>query len=313
MTTPASSTTAWVNGRRVKISRGTKSQTVNICTTANEVGSYEMTYRLPPDVDVTTSELESLADVDALVRWLGSHRGQPEVPGLGYPRSRLLPRVAAPAADDEWVVAAAAAADAAITQLVDSFLEHPYLHRVEHSLHTLLHSLLKEQPQLKSVTPLGSRGNSTQLVHKEWPETVPGVEGDDTGPRGLFDIAVVTPSQLAEASVDQFLEGRIDAPLAIEVGLDYGLKHLSDDAAKLLHSKVPVPYLLHLTRLRVKDLEETERLLCEAPSPLRTAYVQVDPRTGARRYKHLADSAVFTAGAGRPGDVDRPVAVRQPG
>jgi hypothetical protein len=105
---------------------------------------------------------------------------------------------------------------------------------------------------------------------------------------------VLSPAQLAEASVDQFLDGRIDTPLAIEVGLDYGLKHLSDDADKLLHSRVPVPYLLHLTRLRVKDLEETERLLCEAPAPLRTAYVQVDPRTGARRFKHLSDTAIST-------------------
>ena len=293
MTTPASGTTLTIGGRRIKISRGTQSQTVNICTEANQVGTYEMTYRLPRDVDVTTAELASLADLQALTRWLVSHGGQPETPGVG-PRSRLLPRVAAPPADDDWLAKATAAAGAAVTQVVDSFLAHPYLHRVEHSLHTLLHSLLKAQPHLAPLTALGPRGDQTQLVHKEWPETVPGVEGDDSGPRGLFDIAVLTPSQLAGASVDQFLEGRVDAPLAIEVGLDYGLKHLRDDADKLLHSKVPVPYLLHLTRLRVKDLEETERLLCEAPAPLRTAYVQVDPRTGVRRYKHLSDKTIST-------------------
>lgn len=294
MRTPASGTTTTVGARLIKISRGTLSQTVNICTEANQVGTYEVTYRLPRDVDITTTELASLADLQALTRWLVSHGGQPETPGVG-PRSRLLPRVPAPAADDDWVAAATAAADAAVTQVVDSFLAHPYLHRVEHSLHTLLHSLLKEQPNLAAMTALGQLGDQTQLVHKEWPETVPGVEGDDSGPRGLFDIAVLSPTQLAQASVDQFLDGRIDTALAIEVGLDYGLKHLSDDAAKLLHSKVPVPYLLHLTRLRVKDLAETEQLLCEAPAPLRTAYVQVDPKTGTRRYKQLSDTAVSTA------------------
>ena len=50
----------------------------------------------------------------------------------------------------------------------------------------------------------------TWLIHKEWPETLP---GRDVDRRGLFDLAVLAPSQLAQASIDQFRQGRIHAPI----------------------------------------------------------------------------------------------------
>lgn len=113
-----------------------------------------------------------------------------------------------------------------------------------------------------------------------------------TGPRGLFDIAVLAPSQLGSATIEQFRGGHVDAPIAIEVGLDYGFEHLLQDRDKLLHSHVPVPYLLHLSRVAVTDRDRTEDLLRSAPAPLRTAYVHLDPKTGERRVKHLADGDV---------------------
>lgn len=291
MSSPSPSSSLIVAGRRVFLRRGPKSQTVNVCTDAGVEGTYELKWRLPLDVDIEAAGLSSLADLDALEKWALSHRGQPEEPGTRRPLR--VDRVGAPPADDAWTTAAAAAVDMAITALVTGFLEDPYLHRVEHSLHTLLHSLLKEQSTLRDVVvPIGSSGHRTQLVHKEWPETVPGTEGKSTGPRGLFDIAVLAPSQLAGASLKQFRGGHLDAPIAVEVGLDYGFDHLKQDHDKLLHSRVPVPYLLHLSRVAVTDRDRTEHLLRTAPVPLRTAYVHLDPRTGERRVKHLAETDV---------------------
>ncbi len=76
------------------------------------------------------------------------------------------------------------------------------------------------------------------------------------------------------------------------MGLDYGLRHLMQDADKLRHSDVPVPYVLHLSRIPMTDQDEIERAVCAAPGRLRAAYAHVDPNTGTRRVKHLTDSSV---------------------
>ena len=64
----------------------------------------------------------------------------------------------------------------------------------------------------------------------------------------------------------------------IEVGLDYGLPHLSQDADKLRNSEVPAGYLLHLSRVTDKQLVETEALLSAEAPDVRTAYVHLDTR-----------------------------------
>lgn len=277
-----------VAGRRVKIVRGTASQTVNICTPANEIGTYETTYRLSLDVPVDGAELAALADLEALGRSLKGRGAQSEVPGK--PGARALTSVKAPPADDAWVVEAQAAVDAAISTLVRQFLEQPYLHRVEHSLHTLLHRLLTEHRRLSEVVPLVG-GQETQLIQKEWPETVARPSEKGTRKRGSFDIAILSPAQVRAATLEQFEEGRIDAPIVIEVGLDYGQKHLQDDMEKLRNSRVPVPYLLHLSRLPIKTAPIVEAELAKCTPPLRAAYAHVDTRAGKRRVKHLGDAA----------------------
>ena len=97
------------------------------------------------------------------------------------------------------------------------------------------------------------------------------------------------------ASADQLIFGRIAAPIVIEVGLDYGHPHLAQDAEKLLNSGVPVGFLLHLSRMTDKDQVETEQLICAASSGIRTAYVQLNPRTGTRRWKQVTEIAVSTS------------------
>lgn len=289
MTAPASRDITTVAGRRVKIVRGSKSQTVNICSPANVVGDYDITYRLSPDVDIVADELAELADLDALTAWLLARDGEAELPTR--PGSRAIPSIAASVAHDEWLDAATAAADAAITALVEQFLEHPYLHRVEHSLHTLLHALLVATRPLDGNAVLAT-GQTTQLVHKEWPETVARPSESGQEKRGSFDIGILAPEQVAAAGLHQFRAGRIDAPVVVEVGLDYGLWHLQQDADKLIHSRVRVPYLLHLSRVPVTNRDELEAALCSYPAPLRTAYAHVDVATGERRVKHLADVVV---------------------
>jgi hypothetical protein len=286
----ASATRARVAGRLVVLVRGRKSQTINVCTEQNERGRYEARYRLPANADVSVAGLEELADLEALRAWAEAHHGDAEAVGSS-PGCRLPPRIAAPAVNDKWLKGARAAAERSLKIVVDEFLDRPYLHRVEHSLHAWLFSILVQQPELQGVAVLAT-GEHTQLVHKEWPETIAGKEGADEGPRGLFDLAIVSPAQLSSATLDQFRAGRIDAPIVIEVGLDYGLAHLEQDADKLTHSEVLMPYLLHLSRIAMRDQDKTEQLLCSPSTPIRTAYVHHDQVTGTSSYKHVSDMQV---------------------
>ncbi len=283
-------TRARVGQRLVVIARGAKSQTASVCTERNDVGTYETKYRLPATVALTAEVLEELADLEALRAWSKPTRATPNqseralasVPSRWRPhRIRATSGSRAPASRRSGCCAPSSR----------SSCSTPYLHRVEQSLHAWLFSLLIQQPELSAGVTL-STGEQTQLVHKEWPETIPGVEGDDQGPRGLFDLAVLSPRQLASATLDQFRAGRVEAPIVIEVGLGYGLSHLQRDRDKLLHSRVHMPYVLHLSRLAMRDQDETESLLCHLSEPVRAAYVHHDPRNNARRYKHVADGTV---------------------
>ena len=121
------------------------------------------------------------------------------------------------------------ATEEAITALVDEFLDHPYLFRVEHSLHTRLYALLTGHRNIAQHVLIGDSGQWTQLVHKEWPETLANPLGTEYKRRGLFDIAILAPQQLEKASLEGFRQGRIDAPVVIELGLNYGFRHLKQD------------------------------------------------------------------------------------
>jgi len=83
-------------------------------------------------------------------------------------------------------------------------------------------------------------------------------------------------------------------PLVIEVGLDYDARHLQGDIWKLTNSDVPLPYLLHLSRVSLKDdaRHEIERLVLHPGGRLRCAYAHLDPRTGAVQWKHLDEDSI---------------------
>jgi hypothetical protein len=152
----------------------------------------------------------------------------------GQPGAAADP-IPSPAVGDGWVAEAVKAVEASITRLIDEFVDHPFIHRVEHSLHIRFAQLLGEWEHLRGLYPIGASGFRTQLIHKEWPEARPRRrEGtEDARRRGNVDLAILTPAQLAQASLDQFIDGRISAPIVIELGLDYTDKHLTEDLGKL--------------------------------------------------------------------------------
>ena len=119
------------------------------------------------------------------------------------------------------------AIEASITKLIDEFRVHPFIHRVEHSLHIRLVQLLSEWEHLRGWYPIGDSGFKTQLIHKEWPEARPRKEPDLTADRrrGSFDLVILAPSQLQRTALEQFRVGRIDAPIVIELGLRVGIAH----------------------------------------------------------------------------------------
>lgn len=281
-----------VGGRRVVIVRGTRTQTVSICTERNQPGRYQSRYRMPIEADIRAEDLDELPDLQSLQTFLESHNGQPEIGGKASPAS-LPSLIDPPGPEDAWLQSACAATDKAVTALVEEFRHKPFLHRVEHSLHAWLYGLLVRDSILNQQVRLGNQGEYTQLVHKEWPETTPREHAGNARPRGLFDLVVLAPGQLEQASLAQFRQGRISAPIVIEVGLDYGLGHLQQDIDKLKNSDVRCPYLLHLSRVRVRDQAKIESALLELPAKFKTACVHLDPGTGVIRYKHV-DQSQFT-------------------
>ena len=170
---------------------------------------------------------------------------------------------------DPWVREAVLAVEASITKLMDEFRAYPFAHRVEHSLHARLFELLREWDVLRGWHPLSDARFKSQLIHKEWPETV----AESGRKRGSFDIAVLAPSQLERASVAQFRTGQIAAPIVIELGLGYWTKHLQDDADKLRHSQVQHPYLVHFSRTRSGQRSATEQLINAELSDIKLVYV----------------------------------------
>lgn len=66
--------------------------------------------------------------------------------------------IPSPAVGDEWVAEAVEAVEASITRLLDEFVAHPFIHRVEHSLHVRFAQLLGEWEHLRGLYPIGASG-----------------------------------------------------------------------------------------------------------------------------------------------------------
>jgi hypothetical protein len=102
-----------------------------------------------------------------------------------------------------------------------------------------------------------------QLIHKEWPEARPRKKPDLIADRrrGSFDLVVLAPCQLQRTVLEQFIVGCIDAPIVIELGLNYGKQHLTGDRQKLANSMVQHPYFVHLSRMPSSRQGATEDVI----------------------------------------------------
>jgi len=172
--------------------------------------------------------------------------------------------------DDPWLPLAKNLVEQSIDRLLQEFVECPYLHRVEHSIHVQLISIMLSHQELAQRVPLGDNLAVTQLVHKEWPESV-AREGNR---RGSFDLAVLSPKLLRGCpSIRVFRGGHLHAPIVIEMGLDYDAEHLAGDAKKLLNSKPKHGYLIHFVRELPRE-PATEQIILgiEAKFGIKTAY-----------------------------------------
>ena len=236
-----------VGDRQVYIRRGQKSQTVNICDANNRRGDYDHIIRLFQPNFVTDTEVSSRTDVADLIEWLKQEKnGEVEEPLPEDGDADTPAVIGADAPEDDWLRQAVSLVEQSLDRLLREFLSDPYAHRVEHSIHARLFTILTAHTHLRRVDPVLRRPFLflSRCIRS-------GLKQSRGRKRGAvnFDLAVLSPSALANANTDNFRKGRIVAPIVIEIGLDYGAAHLADDQDKLLHSKVRHGYLLHLTRV----------------------------------------------------------------
>ncbi len=258
-------------GRRIRIVTGTKTQTVNICDDRNDLAHYEAVYRIHHKSRfVTGAEVEGCRTLTALKAKLARRGEKTTVPTI---RKHLV-------VDAKWTRRIVPVVEAAINKVVDRFCAHPYVHRVEHSIHCDLFQELSTSPGL--VRPLKIGDVKTGHVHKEWPRSLrkpaPGER------RGNFDIAVLGPSKKPNSTfnANDFQMGLMVPAVAIEVGLNYGLKHLQEDTEKLKRSGVTHGYLLHLCRSETQwsdevanHIEEVNRSKGSRGPVIRAAFAHV--------------------------------------
>lgn len=258
---------AAVESRRVIVTIGAKTQTVAICRPENIRGTYERKFRLPAQRPITKKELERFESLAALDEWLvgaGAVVQGPPTPSVsGTPIEYGKLSVDAAGVAPDWLAEAIAVVEEEIDLLVNDFMISPYLHRVEHSVHAQLFANLSGRDLFRSRHPIGLSGQLTQLIHKEWPETLVDV-ASGSNRRGSFDLAILSPDQLARATLDDLTSGRIEAPIVIEMGLNYRHDHLSQDYLKLLANGARHGYLVHLSRGRGWDRQVEDFLLEES-------------------------------------------------
>lgn len=280
-----------VGERTVFLRRGKgTSDTVNVCDADNRVSQYEWKIRVFKPTTVTENDLARFTDVPSMIEWL---KNQPDVvveksdadlsPCVSERAIPLSSQTAYDATSDPWMQEAKWLVEHTLEQLAHEVMEFPYLHRREHSLHARLFAMLSGQPHFARLFPLGNTGAFTQTIHKEWPETT----AEEGHRRGNFDLAILSPVQLKAARIEDFLAGRLPAPIVIEIGLDYGAAHLAEDEEKLLNSEVQYPYLVHIERERYRD-PRIDRILLKPSGRIRTIYVHL--LRGETFYKMILDT-----------------------
>jgi|GEM_PF-3839280 len=267
-----------IRNRRVMIRKGTKTQTINICTEENLRARYDYIVRLqPPFISEETLKSQRFESIEELVRFLEVQHGgivDKRPTAENAKRSGIHTDLARNSASS-WLEEAVNHVDISINHLIREFIQYPYLHRVEHSIHCELYRILMSNRLFMTNIPVERR--STQPVQKEWPEWTTRPEKGNR--RGNFDLCVFSPKDFKGSVLKDFREGRIKPPIVIELGLDYGHDHLKGDANKLVNSNIEKGYLIHLLRAeKIDEFEPAEDFLLDLErdyANIKTAYAGV--------------------------------------
>jgi len=246
--------------RKVYIVNGTKTQTVNICSKQNKQGNYDYIIRIrKPNTFVSEYQLSgikfnSLEEFINLVT--GKYKGILEKKPLDFKSIKLDNKDSEEKHSnleifnsDLWLKEVVPIVEQTINDFLLLFAENPYLHRCEHSIHCELYNMLLQNKFLNNFVKLD--GFNIRLIHKEWPEYS---IRSGKNKRGETDIAILSPTNLRNYSISDYKNGTIEAPVAIELGLNYKYDHFEKDINKLINSNVYKGYIIHL----VRETEVTE-------------------------------------------------------
>jgi hypothetical protein len=230
-------------GRWLCIKKRGKTTSINICFDGKSEGPYEWRAYIHAPTDIQRADFEGQGSIDSLINWLKDWKGAVV---KGQPRQSLenVERPLIPTDDREWLENACPKVEAIINDFLEDFIKHPYRHRVEHSIHVRLFSMLSVHSDFEQLYSLAGCSLKTQLVHKEWPEYIP-LSPDR---RGNHDLSILTPKQVERCSRERFRIGDLAPPIAIEIGLDYGQEHLTKDVRTLVRNQLPHGYAIQLTR-----------------------------------------------------------------
>lgn len=309
---------------RVVIETGKKSHTVNICNEQGRPGVYDWIVRFrDTDLTLLDSAIQqnkaAQQSIPGFVLWLRSTLGG-EVERVPPDEDPLLnanwPAATDPAPDFSQLVLPVV--EAAIDRLIRDHLSSPSAHRSEHNVHSELYASLKQEQPFASKWPLSDGTTQVYLLQQEWPErlhterlgsfdlkTLWPLSGRFVGPslnqgRGRYDLAILSPSCVAQHTEAEFLDGTFPPVVAVEFGLIENYAHLRDDAAKLINNKLAHGYLVHLVQPGYTDNFDAVEVFLERltqRSTVRSAYARVERRPNGVKYhyKLLGDGQVTHA------------------
>ncbi len=231
--------------RKIFIVNGNVSQTINICFKGTEKGYYEYKYRNIKDKlskEAFVSLFNKYTNIKELTEFLKKEYNQ-EIPKESLIKKTNLINNEK---DDKLINDLKPIIEKAlINYLNKEFLKNLYIHRVEHSFHfkiaSILENILKQHSECYHE-------KGYYLIQKEWPETIPRPNKDNR--RGNFDLVILSPNTIFKNNMfpNHFLKGYIEPIFVFEIGLDYKLNHFAGDLEKVLNSKPKQSYLIHIER-----------------------------------------------------------------
>jgi hypothetical protein len=125
----------------------------------------------------------------------------------------------------------------AVNAFIQNFIDNPYLHRTEHSLHiALFEELFQQFPQTFEFYKDDKNNQiyNTNFVHKEFPGRKKDEKGNQSELVDRTQIDIVVLKKQQAASIDNFLDGNLAVDFAFEMSLEAGIEHLCWDIFKFI-------------------------------------------------------------------------------